>query len=381
MRDLRDTMESRADEIEELGTMPDDLYDRLVETGYLRMTVPARFGGAECSLAEANAIIFEAARADGSAGWLAMIAAHMPIVLSRLAPDAFAALFAEGPDLRARVVGPPKGVAVPVEGGYLVSGQWAFASGGPSPAFVAGGCIVVQHGVPVIGEDGAPTMFQALMDAAQVTFLDTWKVVGLKGTNSCDFTASEVFVPTERTFVAFGGTSCLDGPLGRISSVLGLMPGHAAVALGVAHAARDELARLAQTKGMAFNPAGSLASDPHFQRALGELSLQIEVAQAFMEKQTAIVWDAATAGETLDTVSKMCARMVAPYVTALCCQAVDAAYTLAGSTSLYDSSSLQRCLRDIHVATQHIAVSSSAYAALGAAMTGQELSSPIDRTA
>jgi len=118
MRDLRETMESRADEIEKLGTIPDDLHDRIVETGYLRMTVPARFGGAECSLAEASAIIFEAARADGSVGWLAMIAAHMPIVLSRLAPEAFAALFAEGPDLRARLVGPPKGAAVPVEAAF-----------------------------------------------------------------------------------------------------------------------------------------------------------------------------------------------------------------------------------------------------------------------
>ena len=380
MRDLRDTIESRADEIEKLGTIPDDLYDQLLATGYLRMMVPARFGGAECSLAEANAIVLEAARGDGSVGWLAMVAVHMPIFLSRLPPNAFAALFADGPDLRARFAAAPKGVAVPVEGGYVVSGQWPFASGGPRPAFVAGGCIVFENGAPVIGEHGGPTMLGAVMTADQVGFLDTWKVVGLKGTNSCDFTASEVFVPAERTFEAFGRASCLDGPLGRISAILAVTPGHAAVALGIAHAARDELARLAQAKRMAFNPAASLAGDPHFQRDLGELSLKIEVAEAFFEKQTATVWASAVAGETLDTVSKMRARMVGPYVTDLCAQAVDEAYTLAGSASLYETSSLQRRLRDIHVATQHVAVASSGYASLGAAMTGQELS-PIDRTA
>jgi len=218
------------------------------------------------------------------------------------------------------------------------------------------------------------------MEAAQVSFLDTWKVVGLKGTNSCDFAASEVFVPTERTFVAFGGTSCLDGPMGRISAVLGLMPGHAAVGLASPTQRATSLHGWRRPRVWPSTPPGlwpatrtSSAPWASFPADRGSRGL--------MEKQTAIVWDAATAGETLDTVSKMRARMVAPYVTALCCQAVDRAYTLAGSTSLYDTSSLQRRLRDIHVATQHLAVSSSATPRWARPMTGQELFSPIDRTA
>jgi indole-3-acetate monooxygenase len=130
----------------------------------------------------------------------------------------------------------------------------------------------------------------------------------------------------------------------------------------------------------AFNPTGSLASDPHFQRGLGELSLKIEAAEALLGRHTAIVWASAASGQPLGPVSKMRARMVGPYVTALCSQAVDAAYILAGSASLYETSSLRRRLRDIHVATQHVAMSTSAYASLVAAMTGQGLS-PIDRTA
>jgi hypothetical protein len=36
---------------------------------------------------------------------------------------------------------------------------------------------------------------------------------------------------------------------------------------------------------------------------------------------------------------------------------VDAMYTLAGGTPVYESSPLQRQFRDVHVATQHIMVS------------------------
>ena len=35
---------------------------------------------------------------------------------------------------------------------------------------------------------------------------------------------------------------------------------------------------------------------------------------------------------------------------------VDAMYTLAGGTSVYNSSRLQRHFRDVHVATQHIMI-------------------------
>ena len=234
LRELRPTIEARAAEIEELGTIPDDLYAELVATGYLRMAVPAEFGGAECSLPEMNAIITEAARADGSVGWLAMIASHVPILLSRLPAATFASFFADGPDLRARVALAPKGVAVAVEGGYEVSGQFPFASGGPGPSFVGGGCIVMENGAPSLSDAGRPQIIMAVFRAEDVEFLDTWHVVGLKGTNSCDFAAHEVFVPRERTADLFFGKSSLEGPLGRLSFRAAVTPGHVAVAAGIA---------------------------------------------------------------------------------------------------------------------------------------------------
>jgi indole-3-acetate monooxygenase len=294
-----------------------------------------------------------------------MIAMHAPVILSLLPRESFDDLFASTPDLRARVALAPRGTAVPVSGGYLISGQWPFASGGPAPHLFAGGCFVPADD-DVAG--GMPQMVVPVLPADEVEFLDTWNVVGMKGTNSCDVAVDEVFVPEHRVANLFTGGSCLDGPMAGVSFRLAVTPGHVAVALGIARGARDDVGALAATKRSMMNPAASLGDDPAFQRAFGELAVHIEAADAMLGDATAKIWDAAATGQDLDPVATLQATAVAPYGTALCVKAIDTAYSLAGSASLCNTSPLQRRLRDIHVATQHVGVSTATYQALGAAL-------------
>jgi hypothetical protein len=49
------------------------------------------------------------------------------------------------------------------------------------------------------------------------------------------------------------------------------------------------------------------------------------------------------------------------------------AYTLAGGTSVYETSPLQRCLRDAHVATQHLMVSPRLNETLGKLLFGADI--------
>ena len=53
---------SRAEELDRLGVMPDELYDDLASTGCFRTMVPRAHGGLEFSLAEINALIIEASQ-------------------------------------------------------------------------------------------------------------------------------------------------------------------------------------------------------------------------------------------------------------------------------------------------------------------------------
>ena len=54
-------------------------------------------------------------------------------------------------------------------------------------------------------------------------------------------------------------------------------------------------------------------------------------------------------------------RLACAYVTDLAADVVTFAYRAGGGSSLYTSSKLERCFRDIHAATQHGMVSDSAY--------------------
>jgi len=52
---------------------------------------------------------------------------------------------------------------------------------------------------------------------------------------------------------------------------------------------------------------------------------------------------------------------------------VDTLYTMAGGTSVFESSALQRCLRDAHVATQHIMVAPRLYETMGKHLFGIDI--------
>lgn len=135
--------------------------------------------------------------------------------------------------------------------------------------------------------------------------------------------------------------SGLDTVFGRLG-MAAIVPGHAALALGVGMAARDELT---------------------------ELAMDIDATAALLDHHSHVMWRAADAGVEIDALTAARAGAIAAYGTQLCVRAVDRSYTLAGSASLYQASGLQRCLRDMHVATQHLRASPANYARFGAALS------------
>jgi alkylation response protein AidB-like acyl-CoA dehydrogenase len=363
----------RAAELDELGVMPDDLYDQLAATGCFRAMMPRVRGGLELSLAEINELTIEASKANGSMGWLLLIGIPAPVIFGLLAPDVVAELMATYPQARGRGTIAPKGVAVPTDGGYLVSGQWPFASGGPHPDLVVANCIVMEDGGPRLGPDGVPEMLLAFLPAAQVEFLDTWHVLGLRGTDSRDYGVRDMFVPERMTANLFTATNCFDTPATRLPIRVVLALGHASVAIGIAEGALEELVTVAKTKRAAMNPTALLADDPVFRHRLGEEALRVAAARALQDRITESATEAYASGRPLSARETLEGRTMAGFITAECVKIVDAVYTMAGSVSLYDASSLQRRLRDIHVATQHVGATTEGYRTLGKALVGEEL--------
>jgi indole-3-acetate monooxygenase len=100
--------ERRAQELDRLGLIPADLFDDLVDTGCFRAMLPQAHGGLELSLAQINGLIIEAAKANGSLGWILLIGIPAPLVFGLLPNETVTQLMADYPNYGAGGRSPPK---------------------------------------------------------------------------------------------------------------------------------------------------------------------------------------------------------------------------------------------------------------------------------
>ncbi len=245
VRELAPAMARRSAEIEEARRVPPDLLQDLVRAGCFRMLVPKRYGGDELTIAGALEVVEELARADGSTGWTVLIGATTALIFSLLPRSTFESIYADGPDVIEGGALAPKGRAIPLDGGFRVSGQWPFASGCQHCSWLVGRAVVLADGQPQLQANGMPVMRMAVFPAVEVEIVDTWHVSGLRGAGSHDICVDDTFCPEERTGALFGATPTIEATAFTIPPVtqLGLHLG--AVAVGIAQAAIDYVVTLA----------------------------------------------------------------------------------------------------------------------------------------
>jgi alkylation response protein AidB-like acyl-CoA dehydrogenase len=369
----------RAEETEKNRSLAPDLIEKLRVAGVFRMMVPRSFGGEEMSQLQACRVIEELARADGAAGWTGMVAFGFNIAFSRFPAGTVAELYKSGADVLTRGALAPIGTATPVDGGFVISGRWPFASGSYKPKWVAAGCIVKVNGVPRLGPDGTPEMRLALVPAENVEFLDTWYSVGLRGSDSTDFAIKEQFVPEAYTSNPFNPfqPSVFEQPLHKVPFGFLTGPTHSAVCLGIAQGALDELGNLAKTKRGVFSPAQRLAEDPVFKHRFGELLIRLEAVRALTDVQIEKTLAIAQSGRPIAPLDFAENGAKVGYVHVQCVDIVNEAFSLAGSTPVYSKSALQRRWRDVRCAAQHVGGSTSGYRLLGGLMAGEEPEGPF----
>ena len=206
--------------------------------------------------------------------------------------------------------------------------------------------------------------------ASEIEFFDTWYVSGLCGTGSTDFGMNELFVPDARA-VGLGVDGPLERPLYAFPQFGLLAMGIAAVALGLARAAIDALVEIAGGK----TPQGSsrpLAARPATQSDVSRAEALLRSSRAFYYEAIEQAWEGACARGRIEADHRRDVRLATTHATRACAEAVDLMYDLGGGTSVYHKSPLQRVFRDVHVATQHMMVSSATLELTGRLLLGVE---------
>lgn len=282
VRELSPAITARSAEIETARELPHDLLGGLIAAGCFRMFVPRSHGGLEIDLPSSLEIIETLGRADASAGWTVMIGSESVLLFALLPRRRFDALYADGPDVIGAGSFTPRGEAKVTAGGFEVSGRWPFASGCLHSKWLVGNCVVTANGQPRPGPAaGVPETRFALFRAEQAHILDTWSVAGLRGTGSNDIAVERLHVPSDDTFEPFFGEPSIPGPL-YIAAVPQFSLHVAAVAIGIAQHALDDVIALAMGQKRRLFAAAALADTPVFQHDLARAEAGLRAARALL---------------------------------------------------------------------------------------------------
>jgi alkylation response protein AidB-like acyl-CoA dehydrogenase len=344
----------------------------LLDAGVFRSWIPKALGGLELDPLPALRLFEGIAHADGSAGWVVSNSANVTLIGQVLPDDGAAEVFGDPRVLPAIAAFPP-GAAVPVEGGYRVSGQWNFGSGCNYATWLATGALVMDGEAPRLGPDGNPVLALAMLKADDVEIVENWDTLGLRGTGSHDFRAADVFVPQRRTaiFAPFDNPGeAYRGPLYRMGFWLdGIRI--AITALGIARAALEAFVKLAQAK----TPNGVqavLADRSVVQDQVARAQAMIEAGRATVYQSVAEAWQYVQGGKRITVNEGVSMGLASSFGVELAVQAVDLLQGAAGSTGFRAEHPFQRYFRDVHTLNQHAIASAARFESLGKLILGRQ---------
>ena len=353
--------------------LPRPVFQAMREAGLFSLWVPQSLGGAETDVETSVRVVEELSRQDGAVGWNLMIAGNTSILWSNLEPAAAGEMMGGDPNtVIAGTITSGTGEAVPAPGGYRVTGRWPFASGCHQADWLVAACRILDAGQPRLAPDGTPRTYTFCLPAAECRILDTWYTAGLRGTGSHDFQVADLFVPEERHFVSRAATVYQPGPLynTQLSNVWG--PNITGVALGIARDAIDSFVDLAGAK----RPSRStvlLADRETVQEKVGLAESLLRSGRAFLFETLRTTWPAMQGGQEIPDELTALTRLATATAVGNAIQAVDLMFTAAGASSIYATSRLERCFRDVHIVRQHAVVNPAGLAMAGRYFLGQPL--------
>jgi 3-hydroxy-9,10-secoandrosta-1,3,5(10)-triene-9,17-dione monooxygenase len=354
---LRPMLRERQEETEANRRISDDTNDRLVEAGFYRCLQPRRFGGYEFDLPTFARMAIEISRGCPSTGWVMTFTAGHTHVFAKFAEEAQVWGYGDNGEFRAPMSS-GSATAKPVEGGYMINGYFDYASG----------CDVATHffgGANVVSDDGEQKpRLNCLFERSELEIIDNWQIMGMRGSGSKRFQATDVFVPEYRASQRDPlfpiderlqpGYGVHKGALYAGPSMNILMCEIAAVAVGTAWAALDAYEDLMRVRSARAPVPTARTDTPEFQRRYGEALSLIKTAEsALIEYMERCRLDAEEDVRFTPEASQAIV-LVDQQVTKLAGEAVDRLFLSAGSSAARPGSALERYFRDMATLRTHI---------------------------
>jgi len=335
----------------------DETIADLKAAGFFKILQPKRWGGWELQPRTFFDVQAALAEGDVSVGWvfgiLGVHSFHLALFDDKAAEDVW------GKDNTALIASPySPGKAVPAEGGYRLTGRWRFSSGTEHCDWIfLGG--VVDHG------DTHDSFLTAdfrtfLLPRSDYQIIDTWKVVGLKGTGSQDIVVDGAFVPEHRTHLMKDATEGTNPGSAPTESALYRYPywqiflravSTAAIGglQGMVNAFIDYGSKRVSVTGAktVFNPEATLA--------LAEARAGIDEMRATLRRNFTRMAEYAEAGTKPPLDDRMLFKFQCTSVVKRCATLALPLFEAAGGSGIFETQPFGRYYTDIVAMGNHVA--------------------------
>src|SRR2546426_10604816 len=364
---LRSVIRGYRDEIEREQRLPKALVEQFHAAGFYSLVIPRELGGLQADPLTYLRVVELLAEAAGSVGWNLANNSIGQLVTLGLPDEGVPEISANGADTviaGTAVMG--GGRAVPVDGGYRVTGRWPFGTGCQESSWMLGSFQILDGDQPRRSPDGASVYWRGVFQRSEVQIVEgSWDVAGLRATGSFDWTVHDVFLPERRTMVHAGVPldnqwSHWPGISYALPAQAWVGPHHSAVITGIARAGIDALIELASEK----TPRGRsarLCENPQVQDAVGRADTILNAGRAYRSAVITEVWNTIAAGEETTLEQRTRCRLAAAHAADSAREAMDLMYRHGGSTSYRRESRLAECWRDLHVVGQTAALAPEWY--------------------
>jgi 3-hydroxy-9,10-secoandrosta-1,3,5(10)-triene-9,17-dione monooxygenase len=286
-RALIPAIREQQDEAERIGHHVPELDKKFTEAGFYRILQPRRFGGYAFGMDTFWKVMLAVAEGDPGTAWgLCLGAHHVQGVGAWFPEEGQKEFLLPTGDFKCPHRAAPMGTATPVEGGYIVNGQWDYCSGVAHATHFMSNTIV-----PGREHEGLLTICTPIDN---VTVIPDWgdqNIIGMNSSGSNSVRVENVFVPehctcsgdwTHNTTEAAPGMALHDDPLfcGRIYAMY-----HAGLVIpviGAARASLNEYEHIIGTKKTYFAPQVPRYTVEEYQRHYGQARALVECAEAII---------------------------------------------------------------------------------------------------
>jgi 3-hydroxy-9,10-secoandrosta-1,3,5(10)-triene-9,17-dione monooxygenase len=350
--DMIPELRRRAGAVNENRALLPESLDALRSSGLARLLQPKRFGGAEGAIRQVIDILIPVSSGCPSTAWcLAQYLMHN-FMIARWAPEAQEEVWHSSNALVSGIIVPRRGAAVAVDGGYRVSGRWPFVSGVQGSDWCLVGAMVERRASP-----DEERYF--LVPTAEVSVLDTWHSIGLRGSGSQDVELHDHFVreamSLSRDDLKGGespGTAVNTAAVFKlpVQMTFGLLL--AAPLIGMAEAMFEIF--LSQSRRRRSLMSGEeTASYATHQMEVGEISASLQAAEALLHADAQEMMELAESGRTLTPLERSNYRCNGAFAGRLACKAAQSVWDLVGARGAYADNPIAGIYQDVAVASRH----------------------------